>query len=91
MINSKNANVATGEPGLADCREVAHLVASELGMLPVYQGHPLGEENLAALRAYLSQPEIAIRVSLGLGHASATVWGCDLTCEYVTINGKYTT
>lgn len=66
-------------------------VSIAFGDLLVYQGHSLGEENLAALRAYLSQPEIAIRVSLGLGNASATVWGCDLTCEYVTINGKYTT
>src|ERR1700730_2948507 len=34
VINSKNANVATGEQGLANCREVARLVASELGMAP---------------------------------------------------------
>jgi glutamate N-acetyltransferase/amino-acid N-acetyltransferase len=66
-------------------------VSIVFGDLLVYQGHALGEENLASLRAYLKQPEIVIRVSLGLGKASATVWGCDLTCEYVTINGKYTT
>jgi glutamate N-acetyltransferase/amino-acid N-acetyltransferase len=80
---------------IGKCEEQTDIVPEQVsitfGDLPVYQGHPLGEANLAALRAYLSQPEIAIRVSLGLGHASATVWGCDLTCEYVTINGKYTT
>lgn len=66
-------------------------VAIAFGDLLVYQGHALGEEKLASLRAYLNQSEIAIRVSLGLGDAQATVWGCDLTNEYVTINGKYTT
>jgi glutamate N-acetyltransferase/amino-acid N-acetyltransferase len=37
----------------------------------------------------MAQPEIAIRVDLGLGHGMATVWTCDLTKEYVAINGDY--
>ena len=32
VITSKNANVATGEHGLANAREVVHLVATELGI-----------------------------------------------------------
>ncbi len=32
VITSKNANVATGEQGLANAREVVHLVATELGI-----------------------------------------------------------
>jgi glutamate N-acetyltransferase / amino-acid N-acetyltransferase len=32
---------------------------------------------------------ITIRVDLGLGKAKATVWTCDLTKEYVAINGDY--
>ena len=39
----------------------------------------------------LSQDEIDIIVSLGDGDASATAWGCDLTYEYVKINGDYRT
>ena len=39
----------------------------------------------AAMRA----PEITIRADIGLGRASATVWTCDLTKEYVAINGDY--
>jgi glutamate N-acetyltransferase/amino-acid N-acetyltransferase len=39
----------------------------------------------------LDRPEIVIRVDLGLGTAEATAWGCDLTAEYVRINGDYTT
>ncbi|WOJ91323.1 bifunctional glutamate N-acetyltransferase/amino-acid acetyltransferase ArgJ [Methylocapsa polymorpha] len=33
--------------------------------------------------------EIDIRVDLGLGKGEATVWTCDLTKEYVAINGDY--
>ena len=43
----------------------------------------------AEVSALMRQPEIAIRVDLGLGKASATVWTCDLTKDYVAINGDY--
>lgn len=43
----------------------------------------------AAASAVMKQPEIAIRVDLGLGRGKATVWTCDLTKEYVAINGDY--
>lgn len=39
----------------------------------------------------LSESEIDILVSLGDGSASATAWGCDLTYDYVKINGDYRT
>jgi glutamate N-acetyltransferase/amino-acid N-acetyltransferase len=39
----------------------------------------------------MNRPEVRIRADLGLGHASATAWGCDLTADYVRINGEYTT
>lgn len=39
----------------------------------------------------LKGSEVAIRVNLNLGTASATAWGCDLTEEYVRINSEYTT
>ncbi|HEY4034856.1 MAG TPA: bifunctional glutamate N-acetyltransferase/amino-acid acetyltransferase ArgJ [Ktedonobacteraceae bacterium] len=66
-------------------------VSIAFGDLLVYQGRALGKENLAQLKAYLQNPEVTIRVSLGLGDARATVWGCDLSYEYVKINGEYTT
>jgi len=37
----------------------------------------------------MKQDEIAIRVDLGRGSAQATVWTCDLSHEYVTINAEY--
>lgn len=66
-------------------------VAIAFGDLLVYQGYPLDTLNLTQLKAYLQNPEVVIRTSLGLGEASATVWGCDLSYEYVRINGEYTT
>jgi glutamate N-acetyltransferase/amino-acid N-acetyltransferase len=66
-------------------------VAISFGDLLVYQGEPLKQENLPQLKAYLQNAEVAIHVSLGIGEAQATVWGCDLTYGYVRINGEYTT
>ena len=37
----------------------------------------------------MKQPEITVRVSLGRGAASETVWTCDLSHEYVSINADY--
>jgi len=51
-------------------------------------GVPFSEEE--ALRV-LAQREIAILIRLGDGGAQATAWGCDLTYEYVKINGDYRT
>ena len=39
----------------------------------------------------LLENEIEIIVNLGDGDASATAWGCDLTYDYVKINGDYRT
>ncbi len=39
----------------------------------------------------MKQPEITIRVALNRGSAVATVWTCDLSHEYVTINAEYRT
>lgn len=44
------------------------------------------EEECAA---YMKQDEIVIGIDLGLGPFSFTAWGCDLTKEYVAINGDY--
>ena len=46
-------------------------------------------EELAA--KVLAAKEVYILVSLGEGASSAEAWGCDLTYEYVKINGDYRT
>ena len=39
----------------------------------------------------MKQPEITVRVVLNRGAAAATVWTCDLSHDYVTINADYRT
>jgi glutamate N-acetyltransferase/amino-acid N-acetyltransferase len=39
----------------------------------------------------MQQPEITVRVVLNRGTAAATVWTCDLSHDYVTINAEYRT
>ena len=51
-------------------------------------GVPFSEELAAQV---LHEEEIEILVSLGDGSGSATAWGCDLSYEYVKINGDYRT
>ncbi len=51
-------------------------------------GIPFSEE---AAKEVLLQKEIEILVGLNDGDACATAWGCDLTYDYVKINGDYRT
>jgi glutamate N-acetyltransferase/amino-acid N-acetyltransferase len=79
---------------IGKCSEQTDIVPENVsiafGDLWVYKGLPIKQQNLSRLQAYLCHPEIVIRVSLGLGQKQATVWGCDLSYEYVRINGEYT-
>ena len=43
----------------------------------------------AAASAYMKNQELQIRVGLGLGSGTGTVYTCDLTHGYITINGDY--
>jgi len=45
----------------------------------------------AKAKEILSREEVIIDVSLNEGHDQATCWGCDLTYDYVKINGDYRT
>jgi glutamate N-acetyltransferase/amino-acid N-acetyltransferase len=43
----------------------------------------------AATTAVMEKQDIPVTVDIGLGSGTATVWTCDLTKEYVAINGDY--
>src|SRR5262249_23627602 len=43
----------------------------------------------AIASVYMKRDEFVIRVGLGLGQGMSRVWTCDLTKEYVAINGDY--
>ena len=53
-------------------------------------GEPVPHEEAEA-NATLAGTEVRITARLGQGDASATAWGCDLSYEYVRINGSYRT
>ena len=51
-------------------------------------GIPFSEE---LAKTILSEAEITLDIRLHDGNAAATAWGCDLTYDYVKINGDYRT
>jgi glutamate N-acetyltransferase/amino-acid N-acetyltransferase len=58
-----------------------HLVAREGERAPDYS-----EKTVAA---YMKGREITLKVDVGVGSGTATVWTCDLTHDYVSINADY--
>jgi glutamate N-acetyltransferase/amino-acid N-acetyltransferase len=53
-------------------------------------GTPTNFDEADSTRA-ISGADVFIRLDLGQGDAHTTVWTCDLSHDYVTINGKYRT
>jgi glutamate N-acetyltransferase/amino-acid N-acetyltransferase len=62
--------------------------AGEIAVCKNGSGVEFSEEKAKAI---LLEKEIEILVGLNSGSAAATAWGCDLTYDYVKINGDYRT
>jgi len=60
------------------------------GILLFENGLP-HDESAPKAAEILKRDTVDIEVSLGSGDAAATIWGCDLSAEYVRINGEYRT
>ena len=74
-----------------DVNKVAVSFRSPAGQIDVCvdgSGIPFSEE---LAKQVLLEKEIDILITLGDGEAAATAWGCDLTYDYVKINGDYRT
>jgi glutamate N-acetyltransferase/amino-acid N-acetyltransferase len=54
-----------------------------------YEGQRDPDYSEDAASEYMKSSEIDIRTHLGVAEGSATVWTCDLTHGYITINGDY--
>jgi glutamate N-acetyltransferase/amino-acid N-acetyltransferase len=52
-------------------------------------GQPVADYDEAPVAAHLKGREISVEVDLGLGDGRATVWTCDLTHGYISINADY--
>ncbi len=65
-------------------------VTVRFGDIEVYPEEP-GADTLDELAGIMRQDEVDIVITLGLGEAEATVYGCDLSADYIRINADYTT
>ena len=71
----------------------------DVDALKVWLGDVLVAENGGRAASYteaqgaavMKEAEITVRVALGRGDASATVWTCDFSYDYVKINAEYRT
>ena len=65
--------------------------AVTIGSIVLFKDGVPHDEAAPEAAAYLQGKDIAVGVDLGAGRASATVWTCDLSAEYVRINADYRT
>jgi glutamate N-acetyltransferase / amino-acid N-acetyltransferase len=64
-------------------------VEIHFGLVKVFEkGEPVAHDAAEA-NATLAGDEVVVTARLGEGEGSASAWGCDLTHEYVEINGSY--
>ena len=74
-----------------DVNKIDVSFASAKGEIPVCKNGAGIEFSEEIAKEILLEKEIDILVSLNDGEFSSTAWGCDLTYEYVKINGDYRT
>ena len=74
-----------------DVNKVDVSFISAKGEIPVCKNGAGIEFSEEIAKEILLEKEITISVGLNSGDANATAWGCDLTYEYVKINGDYRT
>ncbi len=79
---------AVGRSGANVVESSIDIVIGNITVLKGGQPQRYAEEDVVNV---FQRDEVPIKVSLNLGHGSATAWGCDLSKEYVTINSQYMT
>ncbi|MCI5903999.1 MAG: bifunctional glutamate N-acetyltransferase/amino-acid acetyltransferase ArgJ [Oscillospiraceae bacterium] len=72
-----------------DINKVAVDLSSRAGSIHVCENGAGVDFSEETAKTVLTEDEITISVDLNAGDVSATAWGCDLTYDYVKINGDY--
>ncbi|MDE5854875.1 MAG: bifunctional glutamate N-acetyltransferase/amino-acid acetyltransferase ArgJ [Ruminococcus sp.] len=72
-----------------DVNKVDVKISSKNGCIHVCENGAGVDFSEETAKKVLSEDEIQIIISLGNGAGSAVAWGCDLTYDYVKINGDY--
>jgi glutamate N-acetyltransferase/amino-acid N-acetyltransferase len=90
-IHGEDANwgriiAAAGRSGARFSEDELELWFNEMPILKKGLITDFSEDEAAII---LAQPSYSITLSLGNGSGSATLWSCDLSKEYVEINGSY--
>lgn len=63
----------------------------KIGGITIFKNGMGAVYNEKTLKDIMSEHDITVTVELNEGQANATVWTCDLTYDYVKINGEYHT
>jgi len=79
--------MAVGKAGEAANRDRLSIWFGDIEVATAGERNPDYSENATSL--YMKNSKITITVDVGVGQGEAKVWGCDLTKEYVAINGDY--
>ena len=74
-----------------DVNKIDVSFCSAAGCVEVCKGGAGVEFSESEAKKILSEKEITVQISLGDGTGCAVAWGCDLTYDYVKINGDYRT
>ncbi|NQT72868.1 MAG: bifunctional glutamate N-acetyltransferase/amino-acid acetyltransferase ArgJ [Chloroflexi bacterium] len=79
---------AAGRSGAELVESKVDLYLDELCLMQA--GSPLSFDVEMA-QALMKKENVCFRICLNLGDGRATAWGCDLTEQYIALNGDYTT
>ncbi len=74
-----------------DVSKIGVVLASKAGSMEVCKNGSGVDFSEELAKTILTEDEIEIKITLGDGDFEATAWGCDLTYDYVKINGDYRT
>ena len=79
---------AAGRSGAEVIESRIDLYLDQLPLMKAGRVLPFDKQEAVAI---MNRDEVLFRLCLNLGDGHATAWGCDLTEEYITLNGDYTT
>ena len=92
MVNGADPNVGRILMALGkcfDCRMDTRRVAATVNGFQVVRDGVRVDFEDSVVRAALMRPEVDLIVELGVGSATATAFGCDLSTGYITENAAY--
>jgi glutamate N-acetyltransferase/amino-acid N-acetyltransferase len=77
--------------GYAGVEMIPEKTKVAFGSVTVFENGMGVDSAVEKLHKVMEEHDIVIDIDMGLGEAEATVWSCDLSYEYVKINGEYHT